>query len=57
MTELSKSATEICEEHYSKRCGHCPLRPACVTPVPWGREALDSYTNEVNELAEKIKEE
>ncbi|MGK5512275.1 hypothetical protein [Brevibacillus formosus] len=54
MTELSEKAKGICHENYGKNCGKCPIRPKCTASVGPGRDALERWTNSVNEAAIKV---
>lgn len=51
---LTEQAISICRENYDKNCGGCPLRKECVTNVPYGQEALDRWTERVNQAASTL---
>ncbi|WP_161795164.1 hypothetical protein [Aneurinibacillus migulanus] len=50
--KISNEARTICREYYDKHCGTCPIRPQCVVPVGGGQEALERWSQAVNEAAE-----
>ncbi|HZG16937.1 MAG TPA: hypothetical protein VE710_18255 [Candidatus Bathyarchaeia archaeon] len=54
MTELSDKAKEVCKEHYTKKCGVCPIRKQCVVSVGSGYESHNRWLQGVNEAAEKV---
>ncbi|SDD27989.1 hypothetical protein SAMN02799630_02852 [Paenibacillus sp. UNCCL117] len=56
MTNLSAEALSICNQHYAKNCGGCSLRPACVSYIGQGQEALDKWIDEVNRKAQELRD-
>lgn len=52
--ELTERALQICQDNYKSNCGGCPIRTACVTHIGPGKDALNSWTERVNEYAESI---
>jgi hypothetical protein len=58
VTDLSQSARDICKAYYAKKCGECPLRPACCSNRDlYGVVRLNRWTMDVNELAERWREQ
>jgi len=56
VTDLSQNAKDICKEHYGKKCGDCPLRPACCGIRDlYGRDKLNRFCTKINELADRLK--
>jgi len=55
--DLTQAARDICKVYYAKKCGECPLRPACCASIsPYGN-GLNRWAEAVNELAERWREQ
>jgi len=56
--DLTQAARDICKEFYAKKCGECPLRPACCKNIySYGDNYLNRWCADVNELAERWREQ
>jgi sulfatase maturation enzyme AslB (radical SAM superfamily) len=54
--DLTQAASDICKTYYAKKCGECPLRPACCSHRDLdGVDKLNRWCADVNELAERFK--